>query len=171
MQRHVSTAGFVLAGLLILGIAGQISAGEQVPFQGTLEGDEAGTPLDPPFTMGMIDAEGNATQLGQFTLEASFIVNTATRTGEGVFIFTAANGDMLTASFTGQAAPTDVPGVVFIVETATIDPTQSTGRFAGATGGFVVERLFDRAAGKTIGTFEGTISSPGANRPRIESGR
>ena len=163
MKRRNFAAGFVLAGLILFGIAGPISAGEQVPFKGTLEGDEAGTPLEPPFSMGVIDAEGNATQLGHFALEASFIVNTATRTGEGFYVFTAANGDTLTASFTGQAAGTDVPGVVFIVETATIDPTQSTGRFAGATGGFVVERLFDRAAGKTIGTFEGTISAPGGN--------
>ena len=162
MKRHSFAAGFVLAGLILLGIAGPLSA-EQVPFKGTLDGDEDGMPLDPPFAMSVIDAEGNATQLGQFAVEASFIVNTATRTGEGFYIFTAANGDTLTANFTGQAAATDVPGVVFIVETATIDPAQSTGRFAGATGAFIVERLFDRAAGKTIGTFEGTISAPGAN--------
>jgi hypothetical protein len=44
------------------------------------------------------------------------------------------------------------------VETATIDPDRSTGRFAGATGGFVAQRLFDRIAGTTVGSFAGTIS-------------
>jgi hypothetical protein len=34
--------------------------------------------------------------------------------------------------------------------------------FAGATGMFVVERLYDRIAGTTIGYFEGTISVPGS---------
>ena len=35
-------------------------------------------------------------------------------------------------------------------------------RFAGATGGFTVERLADTIALTTIGSFNGTISSPGA---------
>jgi len=45
------------------------------------------------------------------------------------------------------------------VEIATI--TGGTGRFANATGGFVCERLYDNAAGTTIGYFDGTISRPG----------
>jgi hypothetical protein len=45
------------------------------------------------------------------------------------------------------------------LETATI--MGGTGRFASATGGFVVKRLYDRVAGTTIGYFEGTISTPG----------
>jgi hypothetical protein len=41
------------------------------------------------------------------------------------------------------------------VETATV--TGGTGRFAGATGSFICERLFDTIAGTTAGSFEGTI--------------
>ena len=66
-----------------------------------------------------------------------------------------ADGDTLTADFTGQATPTSTPGVLSIVETATI--TGGTGRFAHATGSFVCERLFDTVAGTTDGSFEGTI--------------
>ena len=51
------------------------------------------------------------------------------------------------------------PGFLYIVETATI--TGGTGRFAGATGSFVCERLYDIAGGTTIGSFDGTISAPG----------
>jgi hypothetical protein len=40
-----------------------------------------------------------------------------------------------------------------------------TGRFAGATGGFVCKRLYDIAGGTTAGSFVGTISSPGADQP------
>ena len=42
--------------------------------------------------------------------------------------------------------------------------TGGTGRFAGATGEFTVERLVDTATGETEGSFEGTISSPGAGK-------
>ena len=56
--------------------------------------------------------------------------------------------------------PTGTPGVLYIVETATI--TGGTGRFADATGSFTIERYYDTAAGTTTGSFEGTISPPGA---------
>ena len=74
----------------------------------------------------------------------------------------AANGDTLTATFAGAAMPTADPTVLAIEEHATI--TGGTGRFAGATGSFTTERLYDTVAGTTIGYFEGTISSPGAGK-------
>ena len=79
-------------------------------------------------------------------------VNFATRTGTGTYTFTAANGDTVTADFTGQA--TGGP-VVTIVEHGTV--TGGTGRFEGASGSFVVERSFDPASGTTEGGFEGTL--------------
>jgi phage-related minor tail protein len=100
--------------------------------------------------------------LGRFTVEIPHVVNTTNRTSTGTYEFTAANGDRLTAGFTGQATLT-APGVLSIVETATI--TGGTGRFADATGSFIVERLFNQVTGLTSGSFEGTISSPGAGTP------
>jgi hypothetical protein len=82
-------------------------------------------------------------------------------TASGFYYFVAANGDTLTAEFDGVSTPV-APGFLYIVETATI--TGGTGRFAGATGSFTVERLYDTLAGTTVGSFEGTISSPGASR-------
>ena len=107
----------------------------------------------------LVDATGNATQLGRFSLAIPHKVNLKTRTAIGSYEFTAANGDTLFADFTGIATPTAVPGVLYIEETATI--IGGTGRFAGATGSFLSERLYDRVAGTTIGSFEGTISAPG----------
>jgi hypothetical protein len=52
--------------------------------------------------------------------------------------------------------PTATPGIASIVETATI--TGGTGRFAGATGSFIVERLVDLINLETTGSFEGTIT-------------
>jgi hypothetical protein len=135
---------------------------EQVPLKGSLGGVVTHTPVDAQTDFVLVEATGTATQLGQFAVAVPHLVNTTTRTAAGYYEFTAANGDKLIAPFTGQARPTATPGVISIVETATIDPARCTGRFAGATGSFVVERLFDRVAGTTTGSFEGTISSPGS---------
>jgi hypothetical protein len=72
-------------------------------------------------------------------------------------VFTAANGDRLTAEASGQATLLS-PGVLSVAETGVV--TGGTGRFAGATGSFAIERTFFLATGVTTGTFEGTISSP-----------
>jgi hypothetical protein len=136
--------------------------GSELPFQGRLEGAATITPLTPPFVSVSIEATGNATHLGRFTVENTHVVNTTERTATGTYKFTAANGDTLTADFTGQANPA-TPGVLAIVETATI--TGGTGRFADASGSFTVERLFSQVTGLTSGSFEGTISSPGAGKP------
>ena len=162
MRFQSSAATLALAVVAVLGLAGPAAAGEQVPFKGRLEGDVTITPLVPPFVSVLVDATGNATQLGQFTLAIPHIVNRADRTAIGSYHFTAANGDTLSADFTGVAMPTATPGVLAIVETATI--SGGTGRFAGAIGSFTAERLFDTIAGTTTGSFEGTISSPGAVR-------
>ena len=158
MKRYSSTASLALAVVAILGLTGPVPAGEQVPFKGRFEGDVTVTPLAPPFLSVLVDATGNATQLGRFTLDIPHVVNRADLSAIGTYEFTAANGDTVIAEFTGIATPTDVPGVLYIEETATI--IGGTGRFAGATGSFVSERLYDRVAGTTIGSFEGTISTP-----------
>jgi hypothetical protein len=123
-----------------------------MPFKGTFEGTQTTTPLEPPRALVDGSATGEATHLGRFTVEFPHIVNFVTRTGDGTYTFTAANGDTLTADFTGQAQPGPI---VSIVEVATI--TGGTGRFAAATGSFIVQRQFDPASGTTRGSFEGTI--------------
>ena len=134
-------------------------AAATVPFKGTFEGSQTTTPLEPPFAFSVVSASGTATLLGRFTLEIPHTVNFATATGDGTYTFTAANGDTLTADFTGKA---QVGPIISIVEHATI--TGGTGRFAGAAGTFTAHRLFDPVNGTTTGSFEGTISAPGAGK-------
>ena len=137
---------------------GASSAGAQTTFKGSLEGTVTVTPVNPPIASVLIEATGNATKLGRFTLEVPHVVNQAVRVGAGSYIFTAANGDTLTASFTGVGTLI-APGVLSTTETATI--TGGTGRFADATGSFTAHRTFFITEGRTVGSFEGTISSPG----------
>ena len=143
--------------------AGPHSKDQKVPFKGRLEGAATISPLTPPFLSVSIEGTGNATHLGRLTVEIPHVVNTTNRTSTGTYEFTAANRDTLTARFTGQASLTTTPGVLSIVETATI--TGGTGRFAGATGSFTVQRLFNQVTGLTTGSFDGAISSPGAGKP------
>jgi hypothetical protein len=162
MTLHGFATSLALATLAIAGIAGAVSAGDQVPFRGDLEGVATLAPANPPpFLSVLVDATGSATLLGQFTLTIPHLVNPVTRTAAGTYDFVASNGDTLSADFTGVSAPTATPGVISIVENATI--TGGTGRFAGATGAFTAERSFNLSSGATTGSFEGTISSVGAS--------
>ena len=159
MKRHSFAASLALAVLAVLGLAAPAAAGEQVPFKGSLEGVDIGTPIDPTHASVRVEATGNATELGQFTFTELATVNTATGTGTGTFQFIAANGDTVFGTISGQATFTP-PNVLTIVETATI--TGGTGRFDGATGSFTVARLKNTVSFVTTASFTGTISSPGA---------
>lgn len=112
------------------------------------------------FPIAYVDATGvgNATQLGLFTyrLQAELYLPTLTASASATLI--AANGDMIFGEGSGQGTPTGTPGIVSIVETYTI--TGGTGRFAGATGNFTVERLINRATFASSGTISGTIVIP-----------
>lgn len=134
-----------------------------LPFRGTLEGLHVRrTPVSPPVFSDRFEATGEATQLGRYDVVITATVDFGARpvTGVGTYTFTAANGDQLVADHTGSSALVR-PGTVLITEHATIDPARSTGRFAGATGTFTVERHADAATGVggiTSGTFHGSIS-------------
>jgi hypothetical protein len=153
-----ATVGIETGRATAAGVASN-SAAQELPFKGTLEGSFTFVPDPPPSTFASVDfaLTGNATHLGRFTVTGPHRVNLAATpaTAVGTFEFTAANGDTLRASFTGLGTPTATPGIASIVETATI--TGGTGRFAGATGSFIVERIVDLINLQTTGSFEGTI--------------
>ena len=106
---------------------------------------------------------GQSTQLGRYTMTFTVAVSLLTggTIGTGAMEFTAANGDKVFATFTGQGSPTADPAIASVVENATI--TGGTGRFDGATGSFTLQRLVDQITGLSTGSFNGTISSPGVN--------
>lgn len=157
MRRFKVAVRFVAMALVVLGLAGPADAGEGVPFQGDMEGMRVSfVPLDPPTGLATLVFTGNATQLGNYDLVVTAVANPPAMTAEGTYEFVAANGDTLTADFIGVGVPTETPGVVLQLETAII--TGGTGRFAGATGSFEVERLFDRNILMGVGEFTGRIS-------------
>lgn len=159
-SRRLAAMVMMLAAALVVSLGNPAAAGEQVPFKGRLEGTVTVTPLVPPFASVLAEGTGNATHLGRFTWEFPHVVNQAIRVGSGTYVFTAANGDTVTAEVTGTATLV-APGILVTTETGPI--TGGTGRFAGATGTITTQRTFFLALGTTTGSFEGTISSPGAS--------
>ena len=155
-MRHV-----LIAGAFLFTLAGPVAAGDQVPFEGSLDAVVTITPINPPVVSVHLEGTGNASHLGRYTFEMTAVVNQATRTqaGPAPIVITAANGDTITAEGSGGQATLVAPGVLSIVDPATI--TGGTGRFAGASGAIVIRRTFFVAAGVTTGSFEGTVSSVG----------
>ena len=107
----------------------EAKGGSELPFKGTYEGLE---------TVGTVpshhhlDATGNATHLGRFTVVADW---TLAPTGNfGTSTWTAANGDEFSTRFTRNGV--FVPPTATFTETHTI--TGGTGRFANASGTFTV---------------------------------
>ena len=153
----------VAAMLLTVALAVPAAAQKQVPFKGSLQGQETDTPQGgPPPTTSSVDgsATGIATLVGQFSFSYQLTVNLANGTSTGSARLIAANGDSIDTTVVGQGTPTDTPGLNRIVEINTI--TGGTGRFAGAHGTFTLERLVDSNTGLTSGSFHGTMTSPGA---------
>lgn len=150
---------------MLLPLASQAIAGEQVPLRGVLEGSFTSTP-NPATMTALVVATGTgvATQLGRFEFDFPLVVSGATQTGEGTHTFVAANGDVLVADVVAESGVLP-SGLRRVLEIATIDPARCSGRFAGATGGYVSERFLNRDTGEVFGQFEGTISSPGAAQP------
>ena len=144
----------IVAMFLTVALASPVAAKEPVPFHGSLQGVET---EDIQGTTALIDGSGTgiATHLGRFTVTWEAMVNLVSASGIGSFHYIAANGDSIFAEDVGQAEQTGTPGVVHVVEINTI--TGGTGRFVGATGSFIVERLIDLTTGVSFGSFSGTI--------------
>jgi hypothetical protein len=135
-------------------LAGPAAAEKEVPFEGSVQAVES---YDVQFPTMFVDTTGTgvATHLGLFTVTWEFTVNLLNGAGIGSAHFIAANGDSVFTESLGQGDPTETPDITRVVETHTI--TGGTGRFAGATGGFTLERLVNTVTGITAGSFSGTI--------------
>jgi hypothetical protein len=154
-----------LMGLLVLvalALPMQAAAGDQVPFKGS----ETGTfqLLGPCETSGIVvdvTGTGYATQLGNYSAHyrKCLLPATGAVTG-GTFTLTAANGDMLFGTYSGQAFPTGNPNVLTYEDPGVT--TGGTGRFAGASGSVTQSGVANLATGEYEGTLTGGVSSPGS---------
>jgi hypothetical protein len=145
--------------LLTAALAGPAAAANGLPFCGSIQGVEI---ADVQFPKIFVDGSGsgNATHLGRFTVTYEVEVDLLAHETFGSSVFTAANGDNVFTDIIGSGTPTENPDVHIVVEVHTI--TGGTGRFAGATGGFIRTFFLNLVTGVTSGSFAGTIVLPEA---------
>jgi hypothetical protein len=112
------------------GVAAESKGGSELPFKGTYQGLET---VVTPSHHQLVDATGNATHLGRFTVTADWTL--APTGGVGTSTWTAANGDQFSTTFT-RRGDFSVPLTATFTETH--DITGGTGRFANAKGAFTI---------------------------------
>ena len=136
-------------------------AKQQVPFNGAMQGNDTDTGFTNTTVTVLTVGQGSGTHMGKFSFTQSVTVEFATGHDTGSAQWFAANGDSISTTITGSGKVIDP--ILFVIEIEEVHTiTGGTGRFAGAEGSFTVKRL---ASGKTFltsGSYEGTITSPGA---------
>jgi hypothetical protein len=160
MKKTFLSSTIVLLLVVVVALASHTFAApaeRELPFKGSLRAVETNE-VNFPTLFVNASGSGEATQLGRYAVSYQVEVNIPTLAGTGSARFVAANGDTLIAESSGQATQTETPGVVTIVEHHTI--TGGTGRFAGASGSYTVERVLNQATDVTSGTISGTIVLP-----------
>jgi hypothetical protein len=109
-----------------------------VPFQGQLSGLITATPTAVVNLLVTATATGTASLVDHFTLLACETVNPLTgETAGGTLTITAANGDQLIANYSGFLTLNASDTISWQLD-AVINSQESTGRFAGAVGGFTM---------------------------------
>lgn len=151
------TAVLLLIVLASTVFAAPTTSGQRLLLKGSLQTSETQQAIFPTLYVSAMGS-GHATQLGLFTISSQAQVNIPTLASSTSATLVAADGSSFFGVGMGQGTPTATPGIVSIVETYTI--IGGTGRFAGASGSFTVERVLNRATGVSTGTINGTIVLP-----------
>jgi len=129
----------------------------RIPFKGTLQSNESYSTIFPTMFV-TAQGSGEATLLGQITVNYQTKVNLSDLSQSGSVSFAGIYSDSLLAKGVGQAIEDRTPGMFSVVEIYTI--TGGTGRFARASGTLTLKRLVSVKAGITSGSFEGYIVLP-----------
>jgi hypothetical protein len=159
-RLYIPVAVMLLGATWVAGAAAQ----NQVPFKGTMQGQDVDLPNPPPNSFVVATTgTGNATQLGQFAFLQQVTVNGLTGTDTGFAHWIAANRDTIDLTIVGGGHPESTAnGIIFrITEIFTI--TGGTGRFAGAQGSFKMERVASGDTFMTSGVFQGSITTVGSS--------
>ena len=150
---YLPMAAMILTAALAIPAAAQL---QQVPFKGAFQGYDL--PLPPTILQSIT---GNGTLVGPFS--STGVSGSPGSANSAHWI--AANGDSIYTTVVGFAGPSDDPDYLKVTEIHTI--TGGTGRFTGAQWSFIVDRTHVVAPSAdgthvTFGSFDGTITPPGA---------
>jgi hypothetical protein len=133
-----------------------LAAGEkQFQLKGSLEASETHN-VNFPINNINLTGTGQATHVGRYTYHMQAELHIPTFTATQTATLTAADGSTLILEGTGQAVVDDH----FAWVTETLDIIGGTGRFAGAIGNVIIERVVDRSNQLSSGAINGTIVLP-----------
>ena len=149
--------------LLVISMVSATATGaaESVPFKGSWSGVTVSADFTnfPPVVGVVAEGSGELTHLGRYTMTSPHTTDVFTGETIGDQIFTAANGDMLTAFCAGF--PVFQPDGT-VVGSLDCEITGGTGRFEGAAGSYVffltASPLPDRPGFATDARIDGEIS-------------
>jgi hypothetical protein len=148
--------------------AAHVDAVQMVPLKGTWSGvTVSAVPIGPTLVSIVAEGSGQVSHLGQATMVSPHTSDIATGETIGEQIFTAANGDMLTAHCEGT--PVFAPDFSVVTGTLSCNITGGTGRFAGATGSYDFALVSTLIPGpeirfSTVAQITGSISSVGSSK-------
>ena len=145
--------------ILTAALAVPAAAQHQVPFMGAMQGHDTDIGLTNNLGTVLTMGTGIGTLVGQFSFTQTWTVDVTTGILTGFAQWFAANGDSISTTITGSGQMIE-PGLFKFAEVHTI--TGGTGRFAGAQGSFTMTKLASAVTFLTSGSYEGTITSPGA---------
>jgi hypothetical protein len=157
-RAHTTLIGLLV--LVALALPLHAAAADQVP----LKAAETGTfqllgPCEANGVVVDVTGTGHATQLGHYSAHYQECLLPATgAVTAGSFTLTAANGDTVFGTYSGNAVPSDDPTVIAFDDPGVI--TGGTGRFAGASGSVTQTGLANLATGEYEATLTGSLSTP-----------
>ena len=146
--------------VLLLSFAATVhpAAAASIPFRGTFVGDTvSATPVSDTLVFVVTEGSGEASLLGRYAVTIPHFAHLDSFALEGKQIFTAANGDTLTAEFTGELLP-NAEGCLSGNLNHVV--TGGTGRFTGASGAYVFALTACPAAFgfHSTATFDGFVT-------------
>lgn len=152
--------------------------GERLPFSGVASGQGsfnfdpdavAARCLSPAppfaFAIATFSGSGHAKHLGRIDMVAEHCSHSDFTYSQGILTITAANGDVLVATYTNGASDLSTfPDIGFTDDFTFVDG--GTGRFAEASGGGVEAGVADFNTDEFVVSMEGVISYDASNRRR-----
>jgi len=145
--------------ILTAALAVPAAAQRQVPFMGAMQGHDTDIGITNNLATVLTMGTGIGTLVGQFSFTQTWTVDVTTGILTGIAQWFAANGDSISTTIKGSGVMIE-PGLFRIEEIHTI--TGGTGRFVGAQGSFTMKKLASGVTFLTSGSYDGTITPPGA---------
>ena len=157
-SRRTFVVSTVVASLLL---SAPLIGAKSDPFKGSWSGvTVSADPTNLPVVAIVAEGTGQLTHLGNYFMTSPHTTDVSTGETIGDQIFTAANGDQLTAFC--QGVPVFDPGTGVVEGSLDCDITGGTGRFEGASGEYVFflrgTALPDRPGFATEAVITGSIS-------------